>query len=53
MGAESNFMLLWPDGMGDMQSSLGSWNCSRTDGPKGNKTSNVNIGWVGNTGFHY
>ena len=35
VGAESNFMLLWPDGMGDMQSSLGSWNCSRTDGPKG------------------
>ena len=31
----NNFMMLWPDGMGDNEYGWGSWNCSRSEGPKG------------------
>ena len=35
MGLDNNFILVWPDGNADGWDGMGSWNCSRTDGPLG------------------
>lgn len=36
VGRRQNFFVVWPDGMHDSPNGLGSWNCSNTNGPKGN-----------------
>ena len=35
VGLDNNFILVWPDGNADGWDGMGSWNCSRTDGPLG------------------
>ena len=35
LGEEENFLVVWPNGMGDGPNGLGSWNCSKSYGPKG------------------
>ena len=36
LGKDKNFIVVWPDGMADSPSSMGSWNCSMsTGGPLG------------------
>ena len=48
----NNFIMLWPDGMGDSPDKDGSWNCSRTTGPKG-PTCDVNREDWTNITCHY
>ena len=35
LGEEENFLVVWPNGMGDGPNGWNSWNCSKSYGPKG------------------
>ena len=40
-----DFILVWPNGMDDSPSKMGSWNCSRSDGPLGPPCNQTRSAW--------
>lgn len=47
------FVVVWPDGMGDSPNNMGSWNCSMTTGPLGPTCDTDRAAWGQATECYY